>query len=252
MHPIIALWCHPRSMSTAIERIMRERGDLHCLHEPFLYDYYVNRAVRRLPHFERQSDQPASYEEACQLILATAETRPVFFKDMSYYVVPRIFEDWSFAERLTNAFLIRDPRRSIVSYHKLDPDFTIEEVGVEAQLRHVEWIESVSGKTPPIVEAEAITRNPEGVVRRIWQQIGLSDAPHAFSWSEEEVPDGWEQYSAWHASALSSTRIHTGKNKPDAGEVFANRAKEAAHLIDFLSAHQPAYEALRERAIKAG
>ncbi|MDH3659971.1 MAG: hypothetical protein OEU92_08075 [Alphaproteobacteria bacterium] len=43
MFPIIALWCHPRSMSTAIERIMRERGDCRCFHEPFLYDYYVAR-----------------------------------------------------------------------------------------------------------------------------------------------------------------------------------------------------------------
>jgi hypothetical protein len=28
MHPIIALWSHPRSMSTANERLMRVRGDL--------------------------------------------------------------------------------------------------------------------------------------------------------------------------------------------------------------------------------
>lgn len=33
--PIIALWAHPRSMSTAIERIMRERNDLCCL-QPFI------------------------------------------------------------------------------------------------------------------------------------------------------------------------------------------------------------------------
>ena len=45
-HPIIALWSHPRSMSTAFERIMRARGDLDCLHEPFMYDYYINRAPR--------------------------------------------------------------------------------------------------------------------------------------------------------------------------------------------------------------
>ena len=40
MNPIIFLCAHPRSMSTAIERIMRERGDLDCLHEPFLHYYY--------------------------------------------------------------------------------------------------------------------------------------------------------------------------------------------------------------------
>lgn len=52
MHPIIALWSHPRSMSTATERIMRERGDLRCFHEPFMYLYYVGDEIKEMPHFE--------------------------------------------------------------------------------------------------------------------------------------------------------------------------------------------------------
>ena len=63
MNPIIFLWAHPRSMSTAVERIMRERGDLDCLHEPFLHYYYQHRANKPLPHFERKADHPGSYEE---------------------------------------------------------------------------------------------------------------------------------------------------------------------------------------------
>ena len=59
MEPIIALWSHPRSMSTAMERIMRERGDCRCFHEPFICDYYVHRAVRSLPLFDVDPDQPA-------------------------------------------------------------------------------------------------------------------------------------------------------------------------------------------------
>jgi len=39
MHPVIILWAHPRPMSTAIESVMRKRGDLDCLHEPFLPFY---------------------------------------------------------------------------------------------------------------------------------------------------------------------------------------------------------------------
>ena len=41
MNAIVFLWSHPRSMSTATERIMRERGDFDCLHEPFMYHYYI-------------------------------------------------------------------------------------------------------------------------------------------------------------------------------------------------------------------
>lgn len=42
MNLIIALWIHPRSNSTAFERVMTERKDLKILHEPFAYFYYVN------------------------------------------------------------------------------------------------------------------------------------------------------------------------------------------------------------------
>jgi hypothetical protein len=50
MNPIIFLWAHPRSMSTAIERVMRERGDFDCLYEPFLRCYYLVRVNKPLPH----------------------------------------------------------------------------------------------------------------------------------------------------------------------------------------------------------
>ncbi len=51
MNPVIFLWAHPRSMSTAIERIMRERGDFDCLHEPFLHYYYLQKTRKSLRHF---------------------------------------------------------------------------------------------------------------------------------------------------------------------------------------------------------
>lgn len=54
MNPIIFLWAHPRSMSTAIERIMRERGDFDCLHEPFLHYYYLQRYLQHhLPFYQK-------------------------------------------------------------------------------------------------------------------------------------------------------------------------------------------------------
>ena len=40
MHKIIVLWAVPRSTSTAFEWMMRQRGDLNCLHEPFGEAWY--------------------------------------------------------------------------------------------------------------------------------------------------------------------------------------------------------------------
>ena len=36
MHKIVALWAVPRSTSTAFEWMMRQRGDIDCLHEPLV------------------------------------------------------------------------------------------------------------------------------------------------------------------------------------------------------------------------
>lgn len=41
MNRIVSLWTHPRSISTAFERVMMERKDVAILHEPFSYLYYV-------------------------------------------------------------------------------------------------------------------------------------------------------------------------------------------------------------------
>lgn len=40
MHKIVALWAIPRSTSTAFEWMMRQRGDMNCLHEPFGEAWY--------------------------------------------------------------------------------------------------------------------------------------------------------------------------------------------------------------------
>ena len=40
MHKIIVLWAVPRSTSTAFEWMMRQRGDLNCLHERFGEAWY--------------------------------------------------------------------------------------------------------------------------------------------------------------------------------------------------------------------
>ena len=111
---------------------MRERGDLRCAHEPFMYDYYVHRKVRTMPLFDVQPDHPVEYIDIRNQLLTWAGTSTVFFKDMSYYVMPQILEDEVFLGKITHCFLIRDPLASILSYFKLDPDVTLEEIGIEA------------------------------------------------------------------------------------------------------------------------
>ena len=143
MHPIIFLWAHPRSMSTAIERIMRERGDLYCMHEPFLHYYYIEESNKRLPYFNADDDHPTGYEATRDSILRLAEKSPVFAKDMSYYVIPELLEDHEFCTQIRHCFLIRSPLKSILSYYRLDPEVSLDEIGIDSQWLHYQGIEQL-------------------------------------------------------------------------------------------------------------
>lgn len=228
-------------MSTATERIMRARGDLTCFHEPFMYDYYVNRKAAEMPHFNVDKTHPVSYEEIRDSILLKAQSNDVFIKDMSYYVVDQIITDEAIAPYLTNCFLIRDPLASITSYAKLDNNVTCEELGIEAQWRHFDAL-CTATQTPVVLDADDIRSDPERLISLWWKKIGLSKCRHAFNW-DTEIPDDWKQVSNWHRQASSSQHI----KPPDPGERtkqltdFANLTTVRPQLNNWLQHHQPFY-----------
>jgi len=249
MHPIIALWSHPRSMSTATERIMRERGDLDCAHEPFMYDYYVHRNASQFPHFDEQSDHPQKYEDIRDMLIARAREKPVFFKDMSYYVMPHILTDVAFRDRVTHTFLIRNPEAAIASYYKLDPDVTSDEIGLAAQWNHYQGL-CAKGHNPVILRSEDIQNDPEGMMAAFWASIGLEFRKNAFSWGDD-TPKDWEQVEGWHGSVGASQSI---RPMPDgyyekARAKFQSMAQAAPRLNELLAQHAPAYEQLSARAM---
>ena len=249
-HPIIALWSHPRSMSTAFERIMRARGDLECLHEPFMYDYYINRSKRTMPHFDAEDQHPRSYDAIRAMILDKAERGPVFFKDMSYYVVPHLLEDLEFLDRLTHSFLVRDLKASIVSYAKLDPELTCEEIGIEAQWRHASFLMARSGKRPVVVQSEKLRADPAGQMQKYWKAVGLSDKPEALNWNDD-VPKDWQQVSAWHESAMTSKTIRppSADQENETQDSFNRLAAKRPDIQAFYDHHAGFHTRLLELAL---
>lgn len=248
MNRIIALWSHPRSMSTAMERMMRERGDFRCFHEPFMYYYYLHVRERPFPHFDWDTDHPTTYDGIKGMLLDVAEDSPVFFKDMSYYVHADMAGDRAFAERLTNTFLIRDPAKSIVSYYKMDPDVTCEEIGLERQYEHHRLLTDWFGETPLVIDAADVLADPEGMVRAYCTAVGIPFLPEALEWSDE-TPDDWKGVATWHRGVLASGGI--GRKPPQKkGETKpAVTLDSVPHLRAYYEHHRPFYEALREHRL---
>ena len=243
-------------MSTATERIMRERGDLKCLHEPFMYYYYLTLKQQPFPFFDVDPNQPASFEGIVAMLEETARNDPVFFKDMGYYVSSHIQHHPDLASRWQHVFIIRDPRKSILSYHRLDPGISLEEIGLEAQWQLYEWIKETKGRgtTPAsaiseivVLRAEALQRDPVTVMNLAWKKLGLGPADHAFQWNETTTPTDWQAVAGWHESAQASMGITQAREQTEdeMNRQFNAVADDHPKLHHYLAHHWPFYEKLK-------
>lgn len=245
-YPILALWAHPRSMSTAFERVMRERGDLTVFHEPFMADYLHHRAPRTFAMLEDGAAHWVDYPQMRDRMVAAANDQPVFFKDMSYYVMSLLADDPVFCRRCLNLFLVRDPRPAIASWWRKDTEVTCSEIGYEDQWRHVQLLQDL-GAPLRVVRSETVAADPRGVIGRIWDWAGLPDAPQAFAWQAGETPADWRHVQGWHPEVIGSTGLRRDDRDPDA--VFAKVAAEAPHLPAMLDHHAPFYDRLCAMAV---
>ena len=240
---IHALWCHPRSVSTAFERVMRERGDLDVLHEPFLYEFYLNQSTGLFPDFEPDADHPRTYDDIRRMILARSEVQTLFIKEMAFYALIHLRQDPAFLARMTHCFLIRDPVESILSYYHRDPDFSLFEVGIEAQHQLYQTLRT-AGISPLVITSDDLRADPQATLRRYWSHVGLADAPHAFEW-DNKVPKGWEAVKGWHRDTLNSGAI---KKAASTRDYRAELAALGAPFTTYDSHHRPFYDALKEIA----
>ncbi len=233
---------------------MRERGDMHCLHEPFMYDYYLNpdreRPTRDMPYFEPEADHLRDFDGIAKKILTLAEKQPVFFKDMSYYLTPYLDSGREFFKQIQNTFLIRDPAASIASYYALDNAVTLEEIGYEAQWTHTQAL-TKHAINYRVLQTETIQTDPINEITSWWETLGLSNIQEAFQWNDE-TPDDWKQVATWHAATLSNTsiRIRQSSDATVEQEKYQRALAGAPHLAGYFQHHNNYYLKLKELAVK--
>ncbi len=208
MHKIIALWAVPRSTSTAFEWMMRQRGDLDCLHEPFGEAWYQGED----PLWQRwrpgdKTTPGLTLDSVWADIKARAERGPVFIKDFPHYV-SHMWDD-EFLSHFTHAFLIRDPALTISSIYDKWPDFDEGEVGFPEQRALFDLLTALNGSAPPVFDSDDILENPRAMVQAFCDAVDIPFIESALSW---EPGADTAQYSWWdgglfHANLRTSTGL---------------------------------------------
>ena len=208
MHKIVALWAIPRSTSTAFEWMMRQRGDLDCLHEPFGEAWYQGEDPL-WPRFKagEKTVPGLTIDSAWRDIRTRAEQGPVFLKDFPHYINHKWTPD--FLSQFTHAFLIRDPAKTITSMYDKWPDFDELEVGFPEQRALFDLLAALNGAPAPVIDSDDLLEEPHAIVSAFCNAVGIPFLPQALSWKpgSDTADYSWWDNGSFHANLRASTGL---------------------------------------------
>jgi Sulfotransferase domain len=227
------LWSVPRARSTAFFRMMAERADVLCLHEPFTQVADFGSATI--------GDALVTSEPAAIAAVRRLATRHrVFFKDTTDFRYPHVLADRQFLRQAAHALLIRHPREAIASHYALNHELQRDDVGF-TRLRELWDAITAAGPAPVVLDSDALIERPGAIVAAYCERVRLPFRPEALTWAPGPRPE-WGRTQRWHVAASSSqgfdSRIRSS---------YADTVNNNALLASYYRYHLPAYEYLYQR-----
>ncbi|QIE57792.1 HAD family hydrolase [Pikeienuella piscinae] len=237
----IAMWSGPRNLSTAMMRSFGARADCAVLDEPFYAAYLAKSGIDHPMRADVLASQPYDPEVVARNLLGPVPGgSPVWYqKHMPHHMLPGFPRDWFAACR--HAILIRAPERVAASFDAGRPRPTLEDLGAPQMDGVIADIESATGRTPPVIEAEDVRANPEGMLRALCAALDIPFDARMLSWpSGPRASDGvWAAH--WYKAVVAST----GFAPPS-----VSTPKLAPYLAEVAARARPGFERLRARKLK--
>jgi len=229
----IAMWSGPRNLSTAMMYAFGARNDCAVWDEPY-YAAYL--AATGLDHpmkeeiLEQWEQDPDLVAQRCLGSIPDGKT--VFYqKHMTQHMIPAFDRSW--LTEVVNVFLVRDPARVIASYHLKREEPTLEDIGFKQQAEIFELVADLKGSVPVVIDSSDILADPEVMLEKLCDHIGLSFQPAMLSWPRGGHKDDGPWAPHWYQSVWNSTGF--GKTAEDVPQV-------SPESRDLLEKVQPFYE----------
>ena len=226
MNKIITLWATCRSRSTAFERMMFERGDMHIFHEPFGRYYYFSseRQSQRAEHIIPAPEY--EFEYILNSIFDKAARQTVFIKEQAFQAEKKISDDVLL--QLSNTFLLRHPQEVIPSMHNKLADFNQKELGYRSLFHIFERVQQLSGKPPLLIDSDDLITCPEKVAKAYCRAVGIPFIAEALTWEPSLPPEFvWWDDGSWLKDVGESSSFKTTLKKY--AEIEGNSFLQAAY-----------------------
>jgi hypothetical protein len=122
---------------------------------------------------------------------------------MTHHLLPGMDREW--LGRLTNCFLIRQPREVLASYSKVIEMPTLADLGFPQQTEIFSWVKERTGHVPPVVDAADVLRDPRRMLGLLCDAVGLDFQESMLAWpaGPRDTDGVWAKY--WYGEVEKST-----------------------------------------------
>lgn len=237
---VLALWAHPRSISTAFLRMMIERGDVTVVHEPLVL--LTDHGAVRVPEPGGGSSPVSTPGDLLDRLAALGEEGPVFFKDTLEYRYRYLFEHPERIAGLIHTFIVRDPARAIASHYAVKPEMACREAGYEHQWELFELAWRATGNRPLVISADRLLADPPGQIAAWCAEVALPFLPGALRWQPGERTE-WQPNRRWHQDASISSTFRAPERS------YPVTIHNNARLHAYYTHHLPFYRRLVQYAL---
>jgi hypothetical protein len=233
----IAMWSGPRNISSAMMRSWGNRPDTLVCDEPLYAHYLLKTGTPHPGADEVIRSQENDWRKVAQTLTEFVPPGKTIFyqKHMTHHLLPEIDRGW--LDRLTNAFLIREPREVVTSFVKIAGTPRLEDTGFPQQLEIFNWVRARTGRIPPVVDARDVLEDPPRLLRLLCDAVEV-DFTDAMLWwppGPRDTDGVWAKH--WYDAVVKSTTFQPYKPKDEA---------VPPHLVGLLGEAEEIYEQLHE------
>lgn len=211
---------------------MLQRGDLLALHEP----------IEGLIYFGSTEIGGRTFESTASLLAWLREAPHdvgVFLKETTDSRVREVvLADRRFLAEARHAFLIRRPEEIAASFHALEPDMRIEDVGLETLHGLYAAVRDAGDGPAVVIDSDDLVARPAATMAAYCAAVGLPFVPEALAWEPGARPE-WRRSARWHVDVSASSGFEPSGPR---GALTADLARFAAH-------HRPFYEDLHAQRV---
>ena len=232
------MWSGPRNLSTAMMVSFAQRGDCAVVDEPF-YAAYLQATGLKHPLYKEIIEGGEADEKAVADYCTDAapDGKPVFYqKHMTHHMIPQFDRGW--ISKVTNVFLIRDPKRVIASYNIKRENPNLADIGVVEQHEIFNQVHEITGQIPIVIDSSDILMNPALMLGKLCKALALPFDGQMLNWQAGPKPfDGiWAKH--WYGSVWESTGFGKPPNEPAIiPESLNSLADEAMEHFNCLKNH---------------